>query len=608
LADGAGRGPADVEERARRYVAKMPPAVSGQNGHGQTFEVAVVLMRGFGLTVEQARPVMQDYNARCSPPWSDREIEHKLTTARDDGRVPMGYLLNGDGTHEPPGKPLDPPANGAQAADGNPAPGKAATDEPSALGLLNDTGNAERFARRYADRLRHCWPWKKWLVWDGRRWRVDERGRAEKAARVAIKRDLDEATKELAAVTKEAAEDPEDKQLKARVASAQRRVQFLLASLDRRRIDALLAFARSELPVGHDELNTHPNLLNCLNGTLGLETGVLRPHRREDCLTTLCRRNYRPDAPRETFERFLATVLPSAGLRRFVRQLFGLGLIGKVHEHVLPILWGAGRNGKTTLMEAVQATLGPDYADTIPPELLLARKGDGHHPTEIADLFGKRIISAAETKAGHWLNTAAVKRFTGGDTLKGRRMREDFWSFPPSHTIFVLTNSKPKVDEQSLAIWSRLKLVPFATTFYKPSELPPGADRQYLADPGMLEKLLAEAEGILAWMVEGCLDWRRNGLVIPEEVEQATGEYRQESDVVTRFLAECTRRVRGARYRGGDLYARFLAWLKANGEEDRHLCSREFGIRVGEAGVEKMVSNGVQYLNIAPAEATDEDL
>jgi putative DNA primase/helicase len=323
-----------------------------------------------------------------------------------------------------------PASNGQHSGHGGPGgeyDAEQPADEPSALDLLTDTGNCERFAKRYADRLRHCWPWSKWLVWDGRRWRVDDKGRAEKAARAAIKRDLTKATAEAAAL---AADDP-------RLAAAKKRVAFLLGSLDRRRLDAMLAFARSELPVGPDDLNAHPTLLNCRNGTLDLETGELRPHRREDYLTTLCDRDYRPDAPRPTFDRFLETILPSAELRRFVQQLFGLGLVGKVHEHILPIFYGAGRNGKTTLIEAVCATLGTDYADAIPPELLLIRKGDSNHPTEIADLFGKRILSAAETKDGRWLNSAAVKRLTGGDRLKGRRMREDFWSFEPSHMIYA---------------------------------------------------------------------------------------------------------------------------------------------------------------------------
>jgi putative DNA primase/helicase len=481
-------------------------------------------------------------------------------------------------------------------------------DEPSALDLLNDTGNAERMRRRYEGRLLHCWPWKKGLTWDGRRWRVDDSGRAEKAARVAIKRDFQETTREVMALKEnlEAAGEDDDQagQVSARLAMLQKRTKFLLASMDRKRIDAMLAFARSELPVLPDRLNRHPHLLNCRNGTLDLQTGVLRPHRREDYLTTLCPYDYRPDAPRRVFDVFLETVLPGGRLRLFVQQLFGLGLVGRVHEHVLPILYGAGRNGKATLVEAVCAALGRDYADAIAPELRLARRNESH-PTEVADLYGRRVVIASETKEGKWLNAAAVKRLTGGDKLKARRMREDFWSFDPSHTIFLLTNNKPRVEGQEIAIWSRLKLVPFAATFYKPNELPPGTDAKFLADPRMPDKLAAEAEGILAWAVEGGLDWNRHGLVVPDEVEKATGQYREESDVVRRFLDECTRRMPGAEVRAGEVYSRFTAWLKASGDE-AHISLSEFGARVELLGIIKKKSNGVKYRAIVLSAPDDE--
>jgi putative DNA primase/helicase len=470
-----------------------------------------------------------------------------------------------------------------------------AGDEPSAVGLRNDTDNAERFAHRYRDRLRHCWAWKKWLLWDGKRWREDDTGRAERAGRVAIKRDYAEVAREIAAL-KDDAVRADDQQAKEKLRALLKRAEFLLKSMDKRRVDAMLSFARSELPVPLEALNTYPDLLNCNNGTLDLRTGELRPHRREDYLTTLCRRNYRPGAPRPVFNAFLDSVLPGEELQRFVQQLFGLGLIGTVHEHILPIFYGAGRNGKTTLVEAVLGTLGKDYADAIAPELLLARNNEAH-PTEVADLFGRRIVVGAETKAGKWLNTAAVKRLTGAETLKGRRMREDFWSFLPSHTIFLLTNNKPKVDEQNIATWSRLKLVPFTATFYKPNELPPGADPRFLADTTMPGKLLAEAEGILAWMVEGCLDWQRNGLIVPDEVEQATEGYRADCDLVARFLAERTRKAPGSKVRANAVYGWFQRWLGDVGE-DGHVSMMAFGERVEQLGVRKRTSNGVWYLGI----------
>lgn len=84
-----------VQERARRYVAKMPEAIGtgGHGGHNATFAVACVLVRGFGLSVDQALPLIREYNQRCVPPWTDRELLYKLNSADRGGSGARGYLL-----------------------------------------------------------------------------------------------------------------------------------------------------------------------------------------------------------------------------------------------------------------------------------------------------------------------------------------------------------------------------------------------------------------------------------------------------------------------------------------------------------------------------------
>ena len=99
----ASAGPLDVIERARRYLAKMPPAITGQHGHDQTFAVACTLVQGFGLSVDAAAPLFADYNARCSPPWSEHDLAHKLADA-DRAAPPAegrGHLARAN-AHRPP--------------------------------------------------------------------------------------------------------------------------------------------------------------------------------------------------------------------------------------------------------------------------------------------------------------------------------------------------------------------------------------------------------------------------------------------------------------------------------------------------------------------------
>jgi hypothetical protein len=181
-----------------------------------------------------------------------------------------------------------------------------------------------------------------------------------------------------------------------------------------------------------------------------------------------------------------------------------------VTAHILPIFWGDGANGKSTLVDAVMHALG-DYADAADPDLLRARTFDAH-PTGVADLHGLRLALLHESDAGHRLAEGTVKRLTGGDRLKARRMREDFWSFQPSHTFVMLTNHKPQVGGTDEGIWRRLRLVPFGVV------IPPEERDEELG-----RKLADEADAVLAWLVSGYLAWQVSGFAEPQQVTQATG-------------------------------------------------------------------------------------
>src|SRR5439155_21442543 len=183
--------------------------------------------------------------------------------------------------------------------------------------------------------------------------------------------------------------------------------------------------------------------------------------------------------------------------------LVGHGLEGRVIEDILPIHFGEGANGKGTFIGAVLAALG-DYGDAADPGLLTARSFDAH-PTGTADLCGLRLAVLHETDAGRHLAEGTVKRLTGGDRLKARRMREDFWSFDPSHTFVMLTNHKPLVAGTDEGIWRRIRLVPWDVVI-------PAAER----DEQLASRLALEVGAVLAWLVAGYLDWHEHGLADPD--------------------------------------------------------------------------------------------
>jgi putative DNA primase/helicase len=286
-----------------------------------------------------------------------------------------------------------------------------------------------------------------------------------------------------------------------------------------------LAATEPEMAVSPDQLDADPYLLNCANGTLDLHTMELREHDPAHLLTKVTRAAWRPDAASPEWDAFLATVQPDQAMRGYLGRVTGLSLEGRVTEHLLPVHWGSGANGKSTFIEGCMFALG-DYAAPADPQLLTARTFDAH-PTGAADLFGMRLAVLHETDKGSALAEATVKRLTGGDRIKARRMREDFWWFTPSHTFALLTNHKPTIGGTDTAIWRRLRLIPWTV------QIPEDKQDRELGD-----RLRLSADAVLRWIVGGYADWRDHGLADPAEVTAATEAWRGESDALARFIEQ----------------------------------------------------------------------
>ncbi len=373
-----------------------------------------------------------------------------------------------------------------------------------------DTGNAERLVGRHGHDLKYVYGIG-WFVWNGTHWRRDKTGEVERRAKETVRSIHEEAAK--------VANDEERRQL----------AKWAITSESVSRIRAMISLAMSEpgVPIEKvEELDRDPWLLNLLNGTLDLRTGELRDHRREDLITKLAPVEYDNHAEALIWEAFLETVVPDEDTRRFLQRAVGYSLTGVVGEKVLPCLLGRGDTGKTTFIEAVMDLLGDDYAAPAAPDLLLSKRGTSH-PTELADLLGKRFVPTVEVEEGRRLAESLVKQLTGGDRIKARYMREDFFEFRPTHKVWLAANHPPIIRGGDDAIWNRVKKVPFNVVIPK--------ERQ---DRGLREKLRAESAGILAWAVRGCLEWQRDGLGEPGEVAAATAEYREDMDTFAEFLSE----------------------------------------------------------------------
>jgi putative DNA primase/helicase len=404
-----------------------------------------------------------------------------------------------------------------------------------------ELGYARRLVHVYGGRLRYVPAWHRWLVWDGQRWAHDTTGQAQRWAKVIARR----ITTDALAI---ADNDPE-RNRKAELSLARR-------GESSHAVAGALTLAGTEpgIVATPDDLDADPFLLNCTNGTLDLRTGELRPHDPANLLTKMTGAAYRPDAAGPGFTKFLERVQPDPAMRDYLARLLGHALEGRVVTHILPIFHGEGSNGKGTLTAAVLGALG-DYADAADPELLTARTFDAH-PTGTADLFGLRLAVLHESDHGRRLAEGTLKRLTGGDRVKARRMREDFWHFEPSHTFLMLTNHKPVVGGTDEGIWRRLRLVPWDVVIPKDER-----------DKHLGERLALELDAVLAWLAAGYQDWRARGLGDPDQVVKATASYRAESDALGRFLDQRCLAMSGFRVRSAELFSAWCAWCKTEGEE-----------------------------------------
>lgn len=424
---------------------------------------------------------------------------------------------------------------------------------PEVFGL-SDLGNARRLVHFHGKDLRYCFPWARWFHYDGQRFNEDITGELMRRAQDIPARIHTEAAE---------AEDPSDRKKLGAWSLRSESNTVLRATIEQ-------AKALPGIPVKPDEFDADPWLLNTLNGTLDLRTSKLREHRREDFLTKLAPVEYDPDAECPTFLTFLDRIMGhNQALIAFLQRLVGYSLTGITSERVIAILWGSGRNGKSTLLETIREMVG-DYGARTPTESLMVKR-EGAISNDIARLRGARFVSASESEEGKRLAESLIKDLTGGDTITARFMRSEFFEFKPQFKIWLATNHKPVVKGTDKGIWDRIRLIPFATRI---------TDEEL--DRNLLDKLRAELPGILAWAVRGCQEWQHEGLGTPEEVKVATEEYRADMDAIGQFIEECCDVRLTAKSTSGALYERYKAWCDAN--QENRIGQRAFGLRLQERG------------------------
>jgi len=413
----------------------------------------------------------------------------------------------------------------------------------------DDTGQAAAFAHLFQDRLLYL-PAAGWYVWTGNRWQLDEQSAATRYIIAAAR-----ARQQAAAARKVPDLDDPDKK-KGLEATKARDLSWANNGANSHRLASCERVAKTipDMIVKHSLFDRDAHLLGVKNGVVDLQTGRLLEARPDQYITYSTDIPYFPDAQCPRWEQFISEIFGGkADLVGYIQRAIGYSLTGDTSEQCFFMCYGIGANGKSTLLNILEALAG-DYAANMAFNTL-EHGQQSSTGQELVQLRGRRVVMSSETDDGSRLNEARVKAITGGDKITGRFLyaRSDI-SFVPTFKIWLATNYKPTIRGNDEGIWRRIRLIPFLESFTKDQR-----------DPHLGTKLQAELPGVLAWAVRGAMAWHTQGLGEPVDVVDATAEYREESDIIGLFLSECTVRHEAASVQAGALYRAYEAWTNNNG-------------------------------------------
>lgn len=448
-----------------------------------------------------------------------------------------------------------------------------------------ETGDAEMLAQLYTNRIAFDHTEKVWHLWRGHNWKRDQCGFVRNlvtnqiasqylhAASIKRRGDNDEIVKSLSGAA------------------------FRLRQ--RNRISNVLTLANGlySLALTGDEWGRNPWLLGVTNGTINLQAGSLSPGQPSDYIRDIAPTRWQDlEEPAPMWERFLIEIFAGDNeLVSFVQRLLGYGITGHNHEHKLAVLYGEGRNGKDTLLEALIHVLG-EMASPVGSEVLLS---GGRNPNAATPhLYGLRPLRLAwvsETNEGARLDAGQVKLLTGGGTVVARPLYGSPIRFTPQYLMMLVTNFKPHASADDYALWKRLYLIPFTEAFVDNPD--PDDSSEHLRDPYLAQTLKAEAGGILAWLVRGCLAWQVQGLNPPATVIEATEEYRQEEDTLSDFFDEYCEPDEEEKTKASNLYQGYATWAKKK-MGSKPMSSTAFGKRAKKRFERKHFGDGNYYLNL----------
>lgn len=434
----------------------------------------------------------------------------------------------------------------------------------------DDTGNADRFVDRYGNLYKFSYVEKKFYIYDGTKWTIDDRGSIRKLIDEMI-----ESMKNEKIIHSEEIPEEDAKEFFQKFYKKTRGTQ------SKKNITDELKHRR---PVTPDSFDKDDMLLNVSNGYIDLTSRELYKHDIDKMFSQKANTDYSEKMQPSVWLDFLNDIFAGdKEVIRYIQKALGYSLTGSTREQVMFILHGKGRNGKSIFVETIAEILG-DYSNNMQAKSLMVKKNDNVN-TDIARLSKSRFVTSSEPNEGFRFDEGLIKQITGGDKVTARFLYAEEFEYTPKFKIWVSTNHKPIIRGTDDGIWRRLILIPFEVQI--PEEK---------VDKDLKYKLLREAPAILNWMTEGAYMWMQEGLNMPEKLKDAGKSYRTEMDVIEQFIEEKCRRIEGGKSIANELYETYKKWADDNNEYK--MDKNKFGKKMKEKFDSKRMNTGVNYFGI----------
>ena len=462
----------------------------------------------------------------------------------------------------------------------------------------SELGNAYRLQIRHGETLRFLPESGQWIAFDGVSWQRNAQHKAMALVeKMTLSLDVEAGFSKYEGDSEEAAK-----------ANAKHRVEYekhANRSQSARSMTSALKLAETGLLAAEADFDKTPELINTPDATICLKDGKGYPHRPEDMLTGLTLVSYNPEAARAAWENFVADVCKDKKGRRqpakeaYLKVALGYSLFAHNEKALMFFITGDekdetrnGRNGKSILFDVIAHALGPDYVRRFESKMICRHNGKAPDATDRLPLIGSRLAFCSELNPSDLLDTSTMKAITGEAETYVRSLYTSAKSVRTTSTLWLLTNHLPRFSTNEKAVWARVRRIVFENFFWDGEGQEPRGHWQPV-DLDLGRKLKAEAEGVLAWLIEGAVEYFTKGFPEYAEAVNSLNATREDHDPVGDFLGTCAVREDGARTTAKDLYAAYVNYAAENGKDPESL--RAFGLAMSAKGVENAKVGGVVY-------------